>query len=163
MIKEIEFVDLDDCLLVIRKSFATVADEFHLTEQNAATNGAFMKMERLHRDFDNGVIMFGYFDANKIVGFMQLASKDKEVYEFQKLAVLPEYRHKAYGKKLIDFAKDKVMSDGGRKITIGIIEENKQLKEWYLKNGFVHTGTKKFEHLPFTVGFMELHLKGEIL
>lgn len=44
------------------------------------------------------------------------------------------------------------------KIKIGIVEENTILKEWYEKIGFVHTGTKKFEHLPFTVGFMEIEI-----
>ena len=42
-----------------------------------------------------------------------------------------------------------------------IIEENptyEELKEWYEKIGFVHTGTQKFEHLPFTVGFMEIEI-----
>jgi len=43
-------------------------------------------------------------------------------------------------------------------ITIGIIEENTRLKEWYKAYGFVHTGTKKFEHMPFTAGFMELNV-----
>ena len=30
------------------------------------------------------------------------------------------------------------------------------LKAWYQSQGFIHTGTKTFDHLPFTVGFMEL-------
>ena len=46
-------------------------------------------------------------------------------------------------------------------ITIGIIEENTVLKNWYADHGFVHTGTKKFPHLPFTVGFMTYMLKGK--
>ena len=29
------------------------------------------------------------------------------------------------------------------------------LKNWYISNGFVHTGTKKFDHLPFTSGYLE--------
>lgn len=78
MIKQIKSTDLDECLSVIHKSFLTVAEEFGLTEQNAATNGAFMKLERL--------------------------------------------------------------------------------KNWYLKNGFIHIGTKKFDHLPLAVGFMEMPL-----
>ncbi len=43
-----------------------------------------------------------------------------------------------------------------------IIEENTVLKNWYIANGFVHTGTKKFDHLPFTTGYLEwkvCHLK----
>ena len=37
----------------------------------------------------------------------------------------------------------------------GIIEESEVLKNWYIANGFVHTGTKKFDHLPFTSGYLE--------
>ena len=37
----------------------------------------------------------------------------------------------------------------------GIIEESVVLKNWYIANGFVHTGTKKFDHLPFTCGYLE--------
>ena len=28
-------------------------------------------------------------------------------------------------------------------------------KNWYAGNGFIHTGIHKFDHLPFTAGFME--------
>ena len=76
-------------------------------------------------------------------------------YEMNDVSILPEYRHYGYGKKLLNFCKARVRELGGNKITIGIVEENTVLKEWYAANGFVHTGTKKFEHLPFTVGFME--------
>jgi hypothetical protein len=48
---------------------------------------------------------------------------------------------------------------GGNKITIGIIDENTVLKDWYSANGFIHTGVKRYEHLPFAVGYMEWELK----
>ena len=63
--------------------------------------------------------------------------------------------HFGHGKELLDFCKDKVRIFGGTKITIGIVEENAVLKNWYTSNGFVHVGTKGFDHLPFSVGFME--------
>lgn len=73
------------------------------------------------------------------------------------LAVLPPYRHLGLGKELVayaaDYAKDHL---GAQKIQIGIVEENTVLKTWYQSQGFIHTGTKTFDHLPFTVGFMEL-------
>ena len=56
---------------------------------------------------------------------------------------------------LLNHAADTVKSLGGKIIKIGIIEENTVLKKWYIANGFVHTGTKKFEHLPFTSGYLE--------
>lgn len=45
-----------------------------------------------------------------------------------------------------------------KKLGIAIIEENTVLKDWYILNGFTPTGSKKFEHLPFTVGFLEINI-----
>ena len=47
---------------------------------------------------------------------------------------------------MLDFCKAKVRELGGNIITIGIVEENTILKDWYAANGFVHTGIKKFDH-----------------
>ena len=51
--------------------------------------------------------------------------------------------------------EEKIKELGGNKITIGIVEDNTVLKEWYTANGFIHTGTKQYGSLPFTVGHME--------
>ncbi len=91
-----------------------------------------------------------------MAGFVQLSQKDGGVFELGKLAVLPDYRHLGFGVRLLEHACGIVRSMGGGLITIGIIEENTVLKNWYAAHGFVHTGTKLFPHLPFTVGFMEL-------
>lgn len=72
---------------------------------------------------------------------------------------MPDYRHLGIGKELVNFAVDYCKKTlDSNKIKIGIVEENTVLKEWYKALGFVHTGTRKYEHLPFTVGFMELKL-----
>jgi len=147
--------ELPECRDVIRQSFATVADEFGLTEQNAATNGAFIKLERLQSEFERGNMMYAYRVAGKIAGFCALKKVSDEFYELEKLAVLPKYRHNGCGKALIDYAKARVLALGGKKLTIGIIEENTVLKDWYAANGFIHMGTKTYDHLPFTVGYME--------
>ena len=86
-------------------------------------------------------------------------SIDKEnTAELHNLAVLPDYRHKGYVKSLLDYCEKKAKEMGCNKIKIEIIEESKILKDWYLKNGFIHLFKKKFEHLPFTVGFMEKNI-----
>jgi ribosomal protein S18 acetylase RimI-like enzyme len=148
--------DLEECAEVIRKSFMTVAADFGLTKENSPTNGAFIQKERLAEEKGKGHILYGVMDENKIIGYMQLEKNSEELFYLQKMAVLPEYRHREIGTKLLDYAKEQVQKLGGKRISIGIIEENTVLKNWYLAYGFVPTGTKKFEHLPFTVGFMEL-------
>lgn len=77
----------------------------------------------------------------------------------ERLAVLPEYRHKGIDRKLMKFVFDNVKEDGGERVSIGIINENRKLKNWYLQYGFIETGVKKFEHLSFVVCFMEKNIE----
>lgn len=149
---------LDTCLNIIHKSFQTVADDMNLTKENCPSHTAFMPLEKLQNQFENGNPMFLYEYNNKFIGYFSLSINDNSV-ELNNLSVLPEYRHLGIGKKIINYAVDYSKNTlGVNKIKIGIVEENAILKEWYKTLGFVHTGTRKFEHLPFTVGFMELEL-----
>jgi hypothetical protein len=43
---------------------------------------------------------------------------------------------------------------GARHVSIGIIAQQTELKNWYQKIGFVEAETKEFAHLPFRVTFM---------
>jgi ribosomal protein S18 acetylase RimI-like enzyme len=152
--------NLAECAEVIRRGFLTVAKDFGLTKENSPTNGAFIQKERLAEERGKGHIMYGMTDQSKIIGYMQLERNTQELYYLQKLVILPEYRHKGLGTRLLDYAREQVGEMGGKRISIGIIEENAVLKNWYLAYGFKPTGTRKFEHLPFTVGFMELEITG---
>lgn len=143
------------CVDVVRAAFATVAQSFGLTEENCPTNAAFMKVDRLLYDKNKGNLMFVLKTGGTIAGFMQLENKGEGRFELKNIAVAPAYRHHGFGKILLDFAKSTVRQRGGSKISLGIIEENTVLRHWYEENGFAHLGTKIFEHLPFTVGFME--------
>ena len=146
---------LERCVQVIRESFLTVARDFGLTTENCPTNGAFIKTERLVADLDKGNRMYGLYRGDDMIGFMQLEQGKEGAFILEKLAVLPACRHYGCGKMLLDFAMDTARSLSGNKLLAAIIEENTVLKQWYLDNGFTHTGKKKFEHLPFTVGFLE--------
>lgn len=155
VIREVVECELDQCAEVIRRGFQTVADDFGLTEEKVPTNGAFIKTERLLTDRAKGNLMFVLTEAEIIVGFMQLEKANETTYYLEKISVLPEYRHNGYGKALLDYAIAQVKAHGAQKLGIAIIEENTILKGWYIRNGFSPTGTRVFEHLPFTVGFME--------
>jgi ribosomal protein S18 acetylase RimI-like enzyme len=104
---------------------------------------------------DKGVVMYGAYRDNACVGFVAVEKANDDVFYMERLAVLPEYRHNGYGRELIGFVTDYVGNNGGKKVSIGIINENRRLKDWYISCGFVETGTRKFEHLPFEVCFME--------
>ena len=150
--------DLDQCLEVIHRSFQTVAEEFGLTKENCPKHTSFIPIYFLTTQMDWGWHMFGLFQEEKLVGYMSLSKEGEDAYELHNLAVLPEYRHLGFGKQLLEHAKETVKALGGNIIKIGIIEESTVLKQWYEQNGFVHTGTKKFDHLPFTSGYLEYRL-----
>lgn len=149
---------LNICLEIIRSSFITVADEFGLTENNCPSHTAFMTVDRLEKQFDERKPMFLFYQDEYPLGYFSLAQCSDKAFELNNLAVLPEYRHLGIGKAMVNYAISLVKDFGGNKITIGIIEENSKLKEWYLSLGFRHISTRKFEHLPFKVGFMEINI-----
>jgi ribosomal protein S18 acetylase RimI-like enzyme len=114
----------------------------------------------LTNSMDHGLIMYGYSDNNKIIGCVGIQdSKKDNIFYIERLGVLPEHRHKNIGKKLLDFAFETIKNNNGEIASIGIMNENELLKNWYEKYGFRETGIKKFDHLPFTVCFMQKPIK----
>jgi len=140
---------------MVCSSFLVIGIYFNICKGMVLNHTSFITNEKLAAKIKDGYYPFGYFAGSKLVGFVSLCDTDGGVYELSNLAVLPEYRHCGYGKALLDFCKDKVKALGGGKITVGIIEEGAVLKNWYAANGFIHTGVKRYEHLPFTVGYMD--------
>ena len=155
IIKEIENSDLKECLDVIHQSFGTVAAEFGLTKENCPRHTSFIPLYFLETQKKWGWKMYALYAGKKIIGYVSLSKENDGIFELHNLAILPEYRHNGFGKLLLDYAKDVVRSSGGHVMKIGIIEESTILKNWYIENGFIHTGTKRYEHLPFTSGYLE--------
>ena len=157
MIREVERIDISECVSVIRDSFKTVADKFGLTEENAPRFTAFATTtDRLYWHMDGEKRpMYVYCEAGKICGYYSILPGENGECELNNLAVLPEYRHKGIGKELLMHAYGIAENMGFKIINIGIIEENQILRHWYEQNGAVHIGTKKYDFFPFTCGYMK--------
>ncbi|HEY41303.1 MAG TPA: GNAT family N-acetyltransferase [Dehalococcoidia bacterium] len=140
---------------VIRNAFRTVALELNLTRENSPTHPSFMTTGRLRKDRNRGLNFFGLFLGDRQIGFIAVEKADAALYYIERLAVLPANRHQGYGKKLMDFAFEYIRANGGIRVSIGIINEQTVLKDWYKGLDFVETSTREFAHLPFTVCFME--------
>jgi ribosomal protein S18 acetylase RimI-like enzyme len=149
--------DLENSVKVIRDSFKTVALEFGLHEGNCPTHPSLITLDKL-LELDNKAELFGLFQNDQQVGFVAVEKADDSIYYLDKLAVLPDCRHKGYGQKLVEFVMSYGEEHGGQKVSLGMINESTILKDWYKKRGFTEAGTKKFEHLPFVVCFMDKSL-----
>jgi len=150
---------LENSVGVIRNSFRTVAREFGLNQHNCPTHPSLISIEKL-LELQLKAKLFGLFQNDRHVGFVATEKADGSIYYLDKLAVLPEYRHRGYGGKLVDFVSGYVKEHGGQKVSLGMINESIILKDWYKQLGFEETGTKTFEHLPFTVCFMDKSVSG---
>lgn len=161
MIKEISKNEFAECVNVIKKSFQTVADEFGFTIENAPRFTAFATtVERLfyQLEYEHRLMMAYFSDEGKILGYYSLMFLENSECELSNLCVLPEFRHQKIGEALLEDAMACAMEKGCKKMKIGIVEENKVLRQWYENYGFIHTHAEKFDFFPFTCGYMERFL-----
>ena len=158
-ISEVKASDLLRCLDVIRQSFKTVADDFGFTYENCPGHTSFITPDVLDAQIVIGDGICTHCMPKRILSAICL---------FPKKVMIPAsfitslcYRSTdtmVSGSSCLTMQKEAVKSLGGNTIKISIIEESTVLKNWYISNGFVHTGTKKFDHLPFTSGYLEIKL-----
>lgn len=160
MIRAMKKEEIPACVKVIRDAFATVAEEFGFTKENAPRFTAFATdEERLRWHFEQEHRpMYVYIADGKIVGYYSLALTKDGSIELNNLAVLPEYRHRGIGGELLRHACLEAEKRDCAVVKIGIVEENRRLRRWYEDWGFVHTGTEKFGFFPFTCGYLEKEL-----
>ncbi len=132
------------------------AEQFNLTPQNCPTHPSFIKDEQLAALKKRGLTFFGFFTNNEQIGFVAVEKSDSRLFYLEKLAVLPDHRHRGSGGRLVRHALEYIRRSGGKKVSIGIINEHTVLKNWYAQIGFKEVNTRKFLHLPFTICFMEM-------
>jgi len=154
-IRELKSTDeLNDCVNLLRSAFGETAVEFGLTKENCPSNGAFIDYGKLKTSTNKGVIIYGMYKGELLLGCIGLKQKDKVTFELSKLAVLTSVRSQGLGADLVEFACSTVRNKNGRFVKLGLIDENRVLKEWYQDQGFRIAKTKSFKHLPFKVCFM---------
>lgn len=160
MIKKLDKKDVIKCTEVIKSSFLTVADEFGFTADNAPGFTAFsITEEKIKLQLNEKKrLMYAFYENDNIIGYYSLLLQKNGECELNNLCVVPECRHRQIGKALLNNALVTAKKLNCKKMNIGIVEENKKLRQWYESFGFVHIGTRKFDFFPFTCGYMEKRL-----
>lgn len=160
MIREVMREEIPACVRVIRNSHQTVADTFGFTEENAPRFVAFATDEKRllwHMDSEHR-LMFLDEEDGIIRGYYSLLLKENDECELGNLSVLPEFRHRGIGTALLKHSVMTARKHHCKVMRLSIVEENSVLRNWYEQHGAVHTGTKKFDFLPFTSGYMMIDL-----
>jgi ribosomal protein S18 acetylase RimI-like enzyme len=152
--------ELEASIPLIREAFATVAAEFNITPENNPTHASFMTLERLMERRQKAAY-FGLFEGARQAGFVAAEKGPEGVYYIEMLAVPPAGRHRGYGRALVSHVLDYAARQGAVRVGLGMIDSHTILKKWYKSLGFLETGTKKFDRLPFLVCFMEKELSAQ--
>jgi GNAT superfamily N-acetyltransferase len=158
---DIKTATIDDSAILtelVRNSYRDVAQRFDLTTENCPKHPSNCTEDWILHDFTRGVSYYIIAHNGRPAGCAALEIPEPDLGYLERLAVLPAERRKGIGRRLVDHVFDRANASGVKKISIGIIGAQTDLKRWYQKIGFIEGATKKFEHLPFLVTFMTYHL-----
>lgn len=157
-IKQASILDVAPLTRIIRNSYQTVADKFGFNATNCPKHPSNCTDEWIKSDFERGVTYFFLEIDGKEIGCAALEKADQDLCYLERLAVTPESRNKGFGKSLVDHVFHEAKKLGCKRISIGIIAKQHELKNWYSEYGFKEGITKSFDHLPFDVTFMECNI-----
>ena len=146
---------------LIRKSYRDVAQRFDLTPNNCPKHPSNCTDDWIRNDFGRGVSYYLLEHNDLPAGCAALERSNPDLGYLERLAVVPADRRKGFGRILVDHVFSRAKDSGIKKISIGIIAAQTDLKRWYQKIGFIEGDTKEFKHLPFLVTFMICHLPGK--
>jgi N-acetylglutamate synthase-like GNAT family acetyltransferase len=162
MSAEIREATRDDVVAItnlIRVAFTDVAQRFQLTPKNCPKHPSNCEPGWIETAMEKGVVFYLLEDGGTLVGCGALEQPEKPgTCYLERLAVLPQYRHQGLGKRLVEHIEAEAKTRNLQRVEIGIIAEQEDLSTWYGGMGFVVTGEKEFEHLPFRVAFMAKNL-----
>lgn len=156
MIREATIEDSELLSKIIRESFHDVAQRFSLTKDNCPKHPSNCETSWIESDMARGAQYFILYFEERAIGCVGVESPNEDICYLERLSVLPEMRGKHFGSSLAKHALDFSASKGAEKVSVGIIAEQTELKEWYKKFGFIEVQTKTFDHLPFQVCLMEI-------
>ena len=157
----IKTATIDDAAILsdlIRNSYCDVAQRFDLTSENCPKHPSNCTDAWIRNDFARGVSYYILEHDGRQAGCAALEMPEPDLGYLERLAVLPADRRKGIGRRLVNHVFHQAKASGIKKISIGIIAAQTDLKHWYQKIGFIEGATKEFKHLPFRVTFMIYHI-----
>lgn len=148
-------IEMLESAKTISQSFMTVAKDFDISKKDCPRYAAYINHNKLKASRAKGDKLFGFYLNKKQIGFVSLEKATDTVWYLMKLSVLPEYRKNGYGEKLMDFVINHVKKNNGKLISTGVMDKNQKLKNWFKKFGFEEGSKRDYDHIPFTICFME--------
>jgi ribosomal protein S18 acetylase RimI-like enzyme len=149
-----DIIPLDDPQLItgiLNRSFLTVAKTFGYTAEQVPSFPAFIDRGVIVGQLQEGFKIFGAKSDNVIAGCAGYKAIDGTTGVIERLAVLPEYRHRGIGKHLLEFIEITIRGNKGTIAELSIVDNNLVLKNWYKRLGYQEWSIEEHPQLPFKV------------
>lgn len=156
--KTLEKGNLERSAEIINSAFAPVSKQFGFQHEEDISQ----IISRLEENLLFGSIMLGAFLEEEQIGFVEIQAKDEEVYEVTKLSVTPEQQRKGYGQAILNKAQEMIMEKGGVAVVCVVIDDNKDVKDWVLRNGFYEEASGQIPNLPCTVCLLQKDIENPV-
>jgi predicted GNAT family N-acyltransferase len=158
---EIQEVTIDEAELIIKiisASFLEQAALLGLTRQNCPKYVAFETLEdlkRRHKEINENLVIG--FEGGEPIGTIRYnkSTQTSENGFINRLAVLPAFRGRNFGRELMNYAEEQLRINYVKKVEISIVSQFESLKRYYHELGYKSIGDRKFDLFPFEVHFME--------
>jgi len=146
---------------IIRKSFSEQAQILGINQKDYPNYVAFETSGNIKNKIENGeVIVIAWLNDMPIGTVRYIIDKENPLKGYiNRLAVLPEYRRKAYGKILMAYAEEKLFQSGVKIIEISVVKKFDKLEKYYENLGYEYMRDQSFPSLPFEVRFMVKSIK----
>ena len=154
VIAEAAETDADLLASLIREAFADVAVRFGLTPENSPTHPSNCTPDWIRAAFAKGIRHFLLTTPEGPAGCVALEQANTDVCYLERLAVLPAYRRNGFGEALVSYTVDRARELGARRVELGMVAAQTELREWYERLGFSVTSVVRFEGKRFEVAFM---------
>jgi N-acetylglutamate synthase-like GNAT family acetyltransferase len=163
VIRTADIDDIDTLAAIIRTAYSDVAERFGLNAENCPKHPSNYTDQRVRNDLDRGVVYYALEKDRDICGCAALEKAGSHLCYLERLSILPRYRRKGLGSQLVRHIFKESNALGASNVGIGIIARQYELKQWYIRLGFVEGETKSFDHLPFDVTFLLYSLRDQEL
>ena len=153
-IREASPEDLATIAMIVRDSNQDVAAKFGLNADNCPKHPAFCTESWVQADLARGERYFILEDDSVPIACVAYENPSPGLAYLNRLSVLPAYRNRGIGSRLVRHIVQLAQSSSIKSISIGVIGEHSDLQRWYRNLGFHEGETKRFPHLPFSVKYM---------
>lgn len=119
-------------------------------------NESYPNSDTFYKDVERGELYVLLSEA-RIIGCIVISSekdaeydqiawltKDRDNFYIHRLAIHPDYQHRGYAKKCMDFAEELARKKGGRSIRLDTFSQNKRNQKFYEARGYKKLGNVYF-------------------